>query len=255
MELLTENPAAAPFISEYYHYFRLLQKSSHSILFYHLHHQLDNPELSVMYKILKHSALSLMAVLAFASCGDAVDNDKATASADNNAAIENIMTRCSVRQYQADRTIPKDTVELLLRAAMAAPTAANKQPWQFIVIDERAALDSLAEALPYAKMLREAPLAIVTCGDLTKAIEDAPDFWIQDVSASTENLLLAAHALGLGAVWTGVYPNAERQTAVSQTLNLPSYIIPLAVVPVGYPNADQTPKDKWNTDNIHYNRW
>ena len=107
-------------------------------------------------------------------------------------------------------------------------------------------------------MLKEASLAIVTCADLSKSI-DGEDFqrgfWIQDVSAATENLLLAAHALGLGAVWTGVYPDAERVKAVQQRLGMPEHIIPLAVVPIGYPTGSQTPKDKWNTENIHFNRW
>lgn len=172
-----------------------------------------------------------------------------------NPALENIMTRTSVRQYQPGRTIPKDTVELLLRAAMAAPTAVNRQPWQFVVIDTRESLDSLAEVLPYAKMLNHASLAIVPCGDLSKAFEDEPMYWVQDLSAATENLLLAAHSLGLGAVWTGVYPTTERVGAVSQRLGLPSNIVPLAVVPIGYPEGEQHPKDKWNPEVIHYNHW
>lgn len=138
---------------------------------------------------------------------------------------------------------------------MAAPTAVNRQPWQFVVIDTRESLDSLAEVLPYAKMLNHASLAIVPCGDLSKAFENEPMYWVQDLSAATENLLLAAHSLGLGAVWTGVYPTAERVAAVSRRLGLPSNIVPLAVVPVGYPEGEQHPKDKWNPDVIHYNHW
>lgn len=138
---------------------------------------------------------------------------------------------------------------------MAAPTAVNRQPWQFVVIDTRESLDSLAEVLPYAKMLNHASLAIVPCGDLSKAFEDEPMYWVQDLSAATENLLLAAHSLGLGAVWTGVYPTTERVGAVSQRLGLPSNIVPLAVVPIGYPEGEQHPKDKWNPEVIHYNHW
>ena len=176
----------------------------------------------------------------------------------DNQALECILTRTSVRQYDENRTISRDTIETLLRAAMAAPTAVNKQPWAFVAIDNRQDLDSLAAVLPYARMLAKAPLAIVTCGDMSKTIDgETPDkgFWIQDVSAATENLLLAAHALGLGAVWTGVYPDADRVKAVQQRLGMPDSIIPLAVVPVGYPAGPQTPKDKWKTENVHFNRW
>lgn len=175
-----------------------------------------------------------------------------------NPALECILTRTSVRQYDENRTVSRDTIETLLRAAMAAPTAVNKQPWAFVAIDNRQDLDSLASVLPYARMLTKAPLAIVACGDMSKFIEGENadrGFWIQDVSAATENLLLAAHALGLGAVWTGVYPDGERVKAVQQRLGMPDSIIPLAVIPVGYPAGPQTPKDKWKPENIHFNRW
>lgn len=207
-----------------------------------------------MRKSIFSMALSATLMITTASCS--TNSEEATLSnkKTENAALENIMTRTSVRQYQPNRTISKDTVELLLSAAMAAPTAVNCQPWQFIVVDERAALDSLASALPYAKMLKEASIAIVTCGDLSKAFESEPSFWIQDLSAATENLLLAAHALGLGAVWTGGYPT-ERMKAIAEHFNLPSNIIPLAVVPIGYPLGEQQPKDKWNPEAVHYNCW
>ena len=171
-----------------------------------------------------------------------------------NAALECIMTRTSVREYQ-NRPVGRDTVEILLRAAMAAPTAVNKQPWTFVVVDEREVLDSLTAYLPYARMLAHAPLAIVTCGDMTRAIEgDAREMWVQDVSAATENLLLAAHAVGLGAVWTGVYPIDERVEGVRKALALPDNLVPLAVVPVGYPAKDSEPKDKWDAGKVMFNR-
>lgn len=201
----------------------------------------------------------IASVMTLSSCSDSsAPKSASTSDASANAALECILTRTSVRQYAPDRTISRDTIETLLRAAMSAPTAVNKQPWAFIAIDSREALDSLAGVLPYARMLTKAPLAIVTCGDLSKALDSETSdqgFWIQDVSAATENLLLAAHAIGLGAVWTGVYPDPERVKAVQQRLNLPDSIIPLAVVPVGYPTGPQTPKDKWNPENIHFNRW
>lgn len=166
------------------------------------------------------------------------------------------MTRTSVRQYAPERTIGADTVETLLRAAMSAPSAVNKQPWEFVVLDNREAIDSLAEVLPYAKMLTGAPLAVVTCGNMERALEgEGRGFWIQDVSAATENLLLAAHAMGLGAVWTGVYPDSTRTADVSRALGLPSNVIPLAVVPIGYLAGPQTPKDKWDAGKVHKNGW
>ncbi len=188
------------------------------------------------------------------SCDSAKSGDTAQAADGSNAALECIMTRTSVRQYQ-DRPVSRDTVEILLKAAMAAPTAVNKQPWAFVVVDDRAVLDSLTEYLPYARMLTHAPLAIVTCGDMSKAIEgDAREMWVQDVSAATENLLLAAHAVGLGAVWTGVYPIQERMDGVKKALALPDNLVPLSVVPVGYPATEQAPKDKWDASKVYFNR-
>lgn len=201
------------------------------------------------------SALLTITTLTMMSC-DNNNKELPTANTADNSPIDNIMTRTSVRQYDSERTISSDTVEILLRAAMAAPTAVNKQPWQFVVLDEREAIDSLCTYLPYAKMLEHAPLAIVTCGDLTKAIEgEGETYWIQDVSAATENLLLAAHALGLGAVWTGVYPISDRVKGVQKALGMPDSIVPLAVVPVGYPAMDQSPKDKWDSAKVHYNKY
>lgn len=189
------------------------------------------------------------------SCDSASKSGDAAGVADGqNAALECIMTRTSVRQYQ-DRPVSRDTVEILLKAAMAAPTAVNKQPWAFVVVDDRAVLDSLTAYLPYARMLTHAPLAIVTCGDMTKAIEgDAREMWVQDVSAATENLLLAAHAVGLGAVWTGVYPIQERMDGVKKALALPDNLVPLSVVPVGYPEGVAAPKDKWDASKVLFNR-
>jgi nitroreductase len=210
-----------------------------------------------MNKTLKSIACMALAV-AGTACSSTTDEGQTAqaAESDSNPAIENIMTRTSIRRYQKNQTISADTIETILRAAMAAPTAMNKQPWTFVVLDNRAALDSLAAKLEHGQMLNEASVAIVTCGDLSKAIEgDGQAFWVQDVSAATENLLLAAHALGLGAVWTGVYPIADRVKSVQDALGLPENVIPLAIVPIGRPIADQEPKDKWLEDNVHHNQW
>ena len=172
-----------------------------------------------------------------------------------NSAIENIMTRTSIRKFK-QQPVEAEKVETMLRAAMAAPTAVNRQPWHFVVVDDKAVLAKLAGQGRGGDMLRNAPLAIVVCGNTEKALEgDAQSFWIQDTSAATENLLLAAHALGLGAVWTGVYPIMQRAGHVMEVLGLPEYVIPLATVVIGYPDEQPAPKDKWKPENVSYNQY
>lgn len=169
------------------------------------------------------------------------------------AVLDNIATRTSIRDYEA-RPVEKEKIEKMLRAAMAAPTAMNKQPWHFVVVDQRNVLDALAGANPYAKMLKKAPLAIVVCGNTDKMIEGGGrDFWIQDASAATENLLLAAHAMGLGAVWTGAYPSEERCISISKVLSLSDNLVPLNMIVVGYPAEQPQPKQKFKEENISYN--
>jgi len=172
-------------------------------------------------------------------------------------AIDNMMTRTSVRAF-VPGNVSKEDIETLLRAAMAAPCAKNRQLWEFVVVDDRAVLDALAERLKYAKMLFQAPLAIVICERGTfftaEGLEVENMYWQQDTSAACENLLLAAHALGLGAVWTNA-SDAERGGAVIEVLGLPEGVKPLAVVPVGHPAEHPEPKDKWRPEKIHYNKW
>lgn len=180
--------------------------------------------------------------------------DAGESQTQEQAVLDNIATRTSIRDYEA-RPVEKEKVEKMLRAAMAAPTAMNKQPWHFVVVEQRSVLDSLADANPYAKMLLKAPLAIVVCGDMDKVIEGGGrDFWIQDASAATENLLLAAHAMGLGAVWTGAYPSEERSKAISATLSLPDNLVPLNMIVIGYPAEHPQPKDKFKEENITFKR-
>lgn len=172
-----------------------------------------------------------------------------------NEAIENILTRVSVREFTGEK-ISAEQIDTLLRAAMAAPSAINKQPWAFIVVTDEALIAQLGEALPYSRCSNHPACAIIPCGDLSKAIPgEMGAFWINDVSAATENLLLAAHAMGLGAVWTGLHPDMNRAALVQQMLDLPEHIIPLCVVPVGVPAEQPAIKDKYNESNIHFNRW
>lgn len=175
-------------------------------------------------------------------------------SASADAVLDNIMTRTSIRLYQS-RAVESEKVEQILKAGMAAPSALNRQPWTFVVVDDKETLQKLFVNHP-RKTLTSAPMAIVVCGDMTKAIEGVGrEFWVQDASAATQNILLAAHALGLGAVWTGVYPLAERVEATRSILGLPEYITPLDIILVGYAAESPAPKDKWNQENVHYNRW
>lgn len=164
-----------------------------------------------------------------------------------NAAIENIMTRTSIRKFKAQKVEPCK-VEKMLRAGMAAPTAVNKQPWHFVVVDKPELLAQMG------RQAQQAPLAILVCGDFTKTLEEeGREFWIQDCSAATENILLAAHALGLGAVWTAAYPVNGRTKTYRSVLNIPEHIVPLCAILIGYPDESPAPKDKWKPENITYN--
>lgn len=172
-----------------------------------------------------------------------------------SSTIEDIMTRTSVRAY-SDREVKSEQIDTLLHAAMAAPTAGNKQPWRFVVIDDRAILDSIGENFNTMTMAKQASVAVVMCGDVTATFDgEGQGYWIQDVSAASENLLLAAHAMGLGAVWCGIYPIMARVEQFSEMLHLPENIIPMGCICVGYPVGETTPKDKWKPEYIHYNNW
>jgi flavin reductase (DIM6/NTAB) family NADH-FMN oxidoreductase RutF/nitroreductase len=169
-----------------------------------------------------------------------------------NDALRVIHNRKSVRHF-TNQSVSKQQIEVLLRAGMAAPTAVNRQPWAFYVVTEREKLDAMGEQLPYAKMLFQAQAAIVVCGDMEKAgnlVEKG--YWVQDCSAATENILLAAESIGLGAVWTAAYPYDERTEVVIKELNLPEKHIPLNVIPIGYPTGEDIPKDKWKPENIFW---
>lgn len=201
---------------------------------------------------LKISFITLAMMLTAASCCD--NQNKQSQKTDAEIVLNTIATRVSVRSY-TNQPVEAEKIEALLRAGMAAPSAVNKQPWHFVVVTDRAQLDSLAQANPHAKMLESAPLAIVVCGNMDKTLKgSAADFWIQDCSAATENILLAAHAMGLGAVWTGLYPSIERCFAVSEVIGAPEYIVPLSMIVIGYPDGENQPKDKWNPENVSYDR-
>ena len=172
---------------------------------------------------------------------------------ENNPAFQNILTRTSVRQY-APTPVSDELKSALLHAAMSAPTAVNRQPWEFILIDDHKILAALADALPYAKMAAHAPMAIAVCANPERFLEGIDDtLWIQDLSAASENILLAAHALGLGGVWTCLYPHEDRMAAAKTILGITADIVPFNLIPVGYPEREHSPFDKWNPERVHHN--
>lgn len=167
-------------------------------------------------------------------------------------AMEAILGRRSIRKY-SEKAVPEDLVHELLTAAMAAPSAGNQQPWQFIVIDERRLLNAITEFHPYADALKQAPIAITVCGDMT--LQKWEGFWVQDCSAAIENLLVAAHAKGLGTVWLGVHPIGDRASGLRNLLRLPDTIVPLAVIALGYPAEHKEPANRYDSSRIHRNGW
>ena len=164
--------------------------------------------------------------------------------------IKTIFARRSIRKYMR-KPVSKKALNTMLEAAMAAPSASNRKPWHFIIITKRNTLDKLARAHPYAKMLLEAPLCIAICGDTTLS----PRYWVQDCSAATENLLLAAVAQGLGAVWLGVFPREERVNPIRRILNVPENIIPLNLISIGYPAEEKEQRTQYDKQRIHHDQW
>ena len=172
-----------------------------------------------------------------------------------NETTKTIFNRKSVRNY-VETTVAPETLEFLVRAGMAAPSAMDRRPWEFIIINDKAVVKKLNDALPHAKMAEKAGYAIVVAGNIEKqAGGKDSNFWIMDCSAAAQNILLAAESLGLGAVWTAVYPSAERVKPVVEILGLPANIVPLAFIPVGKPSGTDKPKDKFDKTKIHWNNW
>lgn len=209
-------------------------------------------------KVFRYLMLTLVVAGAAAACAP-----KQPAADAEMTALEAIFSRKSVRSY-TDRPVTQEQIETLLRAAMSAPTGMNVQPWRFVVVQDQAVKDALAG--PRGGMIAQAPVVFVVCGQTTisRAPAGQPDAapvevengnWTADCAAATENLLIAAEAIGLGAVWTASYPYEDRMGTARAALGLPDNVSPYCVVPVGYPAGDDQPKDKWKPDNIHYDRW
>ncbi|NLK36185.1 MAG: nitroreductase family protein [Gracilibacteraceae bacterium] len=163
-----------------------------------------------------------------------------------------ILERRSIRKYTGEPVSDADMKDLL-KAAMAAPSAHNKQPWAFIIVNDRRLLTKITEFHPYSKMLNEAPMAIIVCGDRNK--EESAGYWVQDCSAATENILIAAQSKGLGTVWLGVYPVEERIDAIRKIFRIPEHIMPLNVIAVGHPAEKKQPADRYDESRIRFNKW
>ena len=166
--------------------------------------------------------------------------------------MKEIFERRSIRKYTG-KPVSDELIEKLLRAAMAAPSAGNQQPWEFVVIKDRNTMDAVTEIHPYSLMLKEAAFAIVVCADLEK--EKHQGYWPQDCAAATENILIEAQYLGLGAVWLGVYPRQDRVEGVKKLLNLPGRIIPLSIISIGWPAEKKEPIDRFDRTRVHIEKW
>ena len=196
-----------------------------------------------MKRIINLSIIAVILTFAISSCvtGNCQEEPK------ENETINTIMNRKSVRSY-TPQPVEKEKIDILVKAGLAAPSGKDIRPWDIVVIDDRALLDQMAGELRNASMLKEAPLVIVVCGDTVKSF-----YWYLDCAAVTQNILLAAEAQGLGAVWTAAYPYQDRMQVIESHINMPSQIRPFVVIPIGYPKGEQTVKDKYDATKVHYN--
>jgi nitroreductase len=167
-------------------------------------------------------------------------------------AMEAIISRRSIRQYTSKR-VSREVVREILNAAMSAPSAGNERPWHFIVLTDRAILDEIPKFHPYSAMLKQASTAILVCGDPT--LEKHKGYWVLDCAIAAENILLAAHAKGLGAVWCGVYPTEDRVENLRKLLHLPDQITPFSLIPLGFPAEIKQASDRFDSSRVHENQW
>lgn len=178
------------------------------------------------------------------------DSTVQTSGKIENPTLQTILNRKSIRQY-TNQEISADEINNLLKAGMAAPSSRDRRPWHLIVISDKAVLENLGAQLKNAAILKYANKAIVVCGD----DELSDNCWFLDCAAVTQNILLAAESMGIGAVWTAVYPYEDRTEIVNQQLGLPTNIHALSIIPLGYPDGQHAPKDKFDATRIHYNKF
>jgi len=168
--------------------------------------------------------------------------------------IEAIMSRRSVRRFLA-KPVGEEVLEQLIGAGMVAPSAHNEQPWHFVVIEDRSVLEEITRIHKYAQMLKESPVALAICAEVTLVQDPTVDFWVQDCAAATENVLLAANGLGLGACWLGIHPRVQRKATISKLLKLPENVEPFSIIALGYPAEQKKPADRFKQERIHKNHW
>ena len=166
--------------------------------------------------------------------------------------MDAVLRRRSIRKYTGE-PVSDDQVRRLLEAAMAAPSAGDERPWHFVVIRDPQLRDGVQAIHPYAHMVPQADLAILVCGDET--LEQHKGYWVQDCSAATENLLVEAVEQGLGAVWLGIHPIADRVEGFRRLLGIPKHVIPFALVAVGHPAEQKPPADRYDPRRVHRDRW
>jgi nitroreductase len=166
--------------------------------------------------------------------------------------MEAIFKRRSIRKYTKE-AVADEVIRHIIMAGMAAPSACDEQPWHFIVIKQRSILDAIRQVHPYSSMLAYAQVAILLCGDLH--LEKHKGYWVQDLAAATENILIAVADKGLGAVWLGVYPREERVEGIRKICIIPEHVIPFSLIPVGYPAEEKRPKTGFDMSRIRYDRW
>jgi nitroreductase len=166
--------------------------------------------------------------------------------------MEAIYKRRSIRKYSA-KDVSDDEIDQILTAGMAAPSAGNQQPWEFIVVKDRSKMEAITKIHPYAQMLTGAKAAIIVCADLKR--EKHKGYWVQDCSAATQNILLEATSLGVGTVWLGVYPRDDRVEGIKRLFGLPEDVMPLNVISLGYPAEEKGCIDRYDKDRIHLEKW
>ena len=171
-----------------------------------------------------------------------------------NSKLNYVFSRRSIRAYQSG-DVPEDLVRDLLEAAMAAPSAVAKDPWEFVLLRDRSMLAQVAEGLPNGKMLADAPVGVVVCGDLRRAHDGQLSYLLQDCAAAIENLLLAAGTLGLGACWLGIHPREERMAYIRSLLNVPETVVPVAAIAIGRPAESPEPRTRYREAAVHHETW
>ncbi len=171
-------------------------------------------------------------------------------------AIKAILTRISTRKF-SDQPISDEVLHTILEAGMSGPTAVNARPWSFIVVRDKDMLNKMADGNGRAaEPLRGADLGILICGDLERAFHAAPDYWVVDGSIAAQNMILAAHALGVGSVWLGTWPQENKIAAQKELFNLPEHIVPHSIIAFGYP-LEESNKEKllYEEDRVHFEKW